>query len=323
MLCLIFLATTAVADPQSCPVSYTYYEGDEVSLTATPSGTEYTYEWNPDPAITRKAGTDPWVFTFIVPDYDPASPSYAVELYLYPTGAPEACKDRCEITVNVMQRASLGDFVWHDINGDGIQDSSGEPGVGNVKVELINSTTALVADTKLTNPDGSYLFTNILPGDYYVRFYLPDGYQFSPQNAGGDDAKDSDPDSAGNTATISLASGESDLTVDAGLYQPVGIIVIKSTQPAGDSQLFDFTPSHGPAFQLSDTQSHSSGPLSPGTYSVSETAAAGWDLTDVECSDGSPADAIVLSSGETVTVKFTNTKRGSITVTKEAVGGDD
>jgi hypothetical protein len=58
--------------------------------------------------------------------------------------------------------------------------------------------------------------------------------------------------------------------------------------------------------------------LQAGTYSVLERVLSGWYLTSATCSDGSDISAINLSSGETVTCTFTNTKRGSITVSKVA-----
>ncbi len=55
--------------------------------------------------------------------------------------------------------ATVGDFVWVDQNGNGIQDS-GEPGVANLTVQLLNSAGTVVATTT-TNSSGKYSFTNI------------------------------------------------------------------------------------------------------------------------------------------------------------------
>src|SRR5690242_1245879 len=45
--------------------------------------------------------------------------------------------------------------VWHDLNGNGIQDS-GEPGYGGVEVTVFSGTTAV--STFFTNTDGTYFF---------------------------------------------------------------------------------------------------------------------------------------------------------------------
>jgi hypothetical protein len=95
-----------------------------------------------------------------------------------------------------------------------------------------------------------------------------------------------------------------------------GIIVQKQT--IGGSGSFTFTSSYDQdGFTLSDGQSNDSGLLAAGTYSVSEDAQTGWIQTSATCSDGSPINAIVLAAGESVTCTFVNTKKGSITVTKQ------
>ncbi|MFT3893585.1 MAG: SdrD B-like domain-containing protein [Anaerolineales bacterium] len=64
--------------------------------------------------------------------------------------------------------ASIGDFVWLDADADGVQDA-GEVGVGGVTVQLYSSTGTLIGTTT-TAADGSYNFTGLTPGDYYVQF---------------------------------------------------------------------------------------------------------------------------------------------------------
>ena len=62
--------------------------------------------------------------------------------------------------------------------------------------------------------------------------------------------------------------------------------------------------------------------LPPGAYAVGETTAAGWDLAGATCDNGNAPDAITLAAGANVSCTFTNTKRGSLTVVKNTVGGD-
>lgn len=121
----------------------------------------------------------------------------------------------------LVQLASLGDRVWLDVNRNGIQDAD-EAGVGGVTVYLSRSGSVVPEATTITGADGGYLFTDLAPGDYFVEFILPPGYGFTSPNQGGDLAADSDADSGtGRTITTTLASGEGDLTWDAGL---VGIL---------------------------------------------------------------------------------------------------
>ncbi|MDO5612969.1 MAG: SdrD B-like domain-containing protein [Paracoccus sp. (in: a-proteobacteria)] len=113
--------------------------------------------------------------------------------------------------------ASLGDYVWVDSNRNGIQDN-GDTGRAGVTVTLYNAATGAVVATTTTDANGKYLFTGLQAGDYQVGFARPDGYSFTTANAGSDDAIDSDAAQAtGRTGTISLAVGEANLTVDAGL----------------------------------------------------------------------------------------------------------
>lgn len=126
----------------------------------------------------------------------------------------------------VAPRASIGNFVWHDQNYDGIQDA-GEPGLNGVGVRLFSpgangaiggGDDLMIANTS-TGPDGSYGFSNLIPGNYYVEFDLPAGYTPSPQNSGGNDTIDSDADIVTRrTAITSLSPNENDPSWDMGVF---------------------------------------------------------------------------------------------------------
>ncbi len=114
---------------------------------------------------------------------------------------------------------SIGNRVWEDLNGDGIQDQ-GEPGLFNVTVELYNSISDQLVNTTTTNSTGNYLFSDLTPGDYYVIVTKPDSsWKFSPQFQGTDDELDSDVYSNGKTPLITIISGQNQLNLDAGLYK--------------------------------------------------------------------------------------------------------
>ncbi len=116
-------------------------------------------------------------------------------------------------------KASIGDFVWDDVNRNGIQDEN-ESGVANVKVILLDGDGNEVNRTQ-TDENGKYLFTDLKIGDYQVEFNLstiPDNYIVTAQNVGDDDAVDSDANQTnGKTEVTTLEDGENDLSWDMGI----------------------------------------------------------------------------------------------------------
>ena len=60
---------------------------------------------------------------------------------------------------------------------------------------------------------------------YQVQFGdLPTDFQFTGKDKGGDDALDSDADTAtGKTQIVTLAPGENNATLDAGVYKPASL----------------------------------------------------------------------------------------------------
>ena len=119
------------------------------------------------------------------------------------------------LTFNVPM-AHLGDFVWEDTNANGVQDA-GEAGIANVVVQLKDGAGAVVASTT-TDANGGYHF-DVSPGTYSVTVVTPNGYTATAANQGGDAAKDSNIDAAGNMAPVTLAPGETNSSLDAGLYR--------------------------------------------------------------------------------------------------------
>ena len=127
-----------------------------------------------------------------------------------------AGQDDDTIDAGLLKYATIGDFVWNDSDGNGLQDT-GELGIDGVTVQLYDSTNALV-DTTTSGGGGKYLFDHLLPGDYHIKVALPTDYIFTQQNVGADIIVDSDTDRFdGTTAVTHLTSGEDDRTWDAGI----------------------------------------------------------------------------------------------------------
>ncbi len=148
--------------------------------------------------------------------------------------------------------ASLGDKLYHDLDGDGTQDAN-EEGIPNVLINLYadrngngvyDSGTDAFVDSASTNASGTYLFSNLPAGDYVVVVDETDNDMpaFFLQTA--------DPDEAGicstcnGVGTSTLTTG-ADLTLDFG-YQPIGTATI------GDLVWFDANGDGTPSGVLED-----------------------------------------------------------------------
>lgn len=101
----------------------------------------------------------------------------------------------------------IGDYVWYDTNGDGIQGAD-EPAVEGVIVNVYdclgNPIEPLSASVDTTNEAGWYrivLATWPPPEPFYLEFVMPDvsTYNFTLKDQGSDDILDSDVDSLGRT----------------------------------------------------------------------------------------------------------------------------
>lgn len=107
------------------------------------------------------------------------------------------------VPIEIVIPASLSGRVWFDANHNGIQDK-GESSIIGAKVQLVkqygDSTVIDINGNKVnpittTSPDGSYEFTNLLPGSYVVKFTLPEGseyFGFTYTHKGSDSSVDSD-----------------------------------------------------------------------------------------------------------------------------------
>jgi hypothetical protein len=126
--------------------------------------------------------------------------------------------------------ASLGNLVWEDLNGNGRFDV-GEPGLDGVTVQLYYDANndGVFSPSELANPllttttagGGLYAFNNLAAGNYQVQFGTLPGYvRTTPNSPVATAATDSNAAVAdGFTATITLANGENNDTIDAGLYR--------------------------------------------------------------------------------------------------------
>ena len=119
------------------------------------------------------------------------------------------------LDIGLSGTGSIGNFVWNDLNGNGVQ-NGGEAGIAGVTVTITNSGGMILTTT--TNAGGNYTFSNLAAGTYTIAFTTPAGYIASPALQGGNTILDSDPVS-GNVSVV-LTAGQANADIDAGFYQP-------------------------------------------------------------------------------------------------------
>ncbi|WP_341405633.1 SdrD B-like domain-containing protein [Luteolibacter soli] len=220
-----------------------------------------------------------------------------------------ATQVRTEIDFGYTSPVTIGDLVWNDVNGDG-QKGASEVGIAGVTVTLYRGGNDTIAATTTTNASGLYSFTNQMPGSYYVVFDPVAGYIRSAADQGAD-ASDSDANAVGRTPAITLTGGQSNLTLDAGYFQPgtitgsvladtnndntgdVGILGVVLTLKDGSGNDID-SDLNTSGVQPTTTTTNASGlytfsNLTPGSYQVVETQPAGY-LTVTDGDTTTPAD---------------------------------
>lgn len=184
--------------------------------------------------------TDGWDLASIVCSGESNVDGNTVTLYVPPaqTVGCTFVNTEAEIALGI-----IGDFVWNDANGDGVQ-GTGESGAANVGVDLLDAESGEVLLSTTTNAAGVYVIANVPEGDYLVQFSVPEPWTFAPANAGGDDSLDSDVTevvavsagaagllngastvvlaaggTVGRTGSIFVPTGATDTTIDAGIFE--------------------------------------------------------------------------------------------------------
>ncbi|MBP2473374.1 putative repeat protein (TIGR01451 family) [Crossiella equi] len=178
-----------------------------------------------DPAGTLSGKTNEPVTEFVLaysngPDDEAAEAGPSYPPPIPPLGAPaNSVSDSHAVRLNFFTTCvgtgSIGDTLYTDVDGDGVQDP-GEPGIAGAKVQLLDPQGNVV-QTATTDASGKYLFEQLPAFNWTVRVdptTLPPGYT---QTADPDATKD-------NRTTVNLSPGQNVLTADFGYQPPKGSV---------------------------------------------------------------------------------------------------
>ncbi len=190
--------------------------------------------------------------------------------------------DRSDVDFGFQERdASIGDRVWRDDNGNGVQDG-GEPGLAGVAVTLFNAAGTQVLGNAVTDANGYYGFANLAAGSYIVTAVQPAHHV---------PTFDADGPATPNTATLALAAGQARNDIDFG-FEPLGTIGslvwfdldsngLADTGEPGLSGITVTASGTGGVFTtVTDADGFYSLPnLPPGTYTVAVTVPPGLSPT--------------------------------------------
>ena len=208
------------------------YAGVTVALLKKDGTPVLDKDGNPVTAVTDDQGKYSFVglplgqysVSVVDPTSGPLAGTKPTEAYTgrYKTTADvtiaEATGSVIDVNFGFVKPASLGDYTWMDVGRDGIQDAD-EPALPGVTVTLTYEDGSAVTDASgnpvaavTTDANGKYSFENLLPGGYKVSFQAPAGFEATTSEAGDDRAADSN----GASASVTVAQGQTDDTIDFG-----------------------------------------------------------------------------------------------------------
>jgi len=161
------------------------------------------------------------------------------------------CQGSQSITITV-KGLTVGNLVWQDNNNNGLVDA-GEPGVAGAQVQLMNpgadnviggsSADVQVGSLVTTPASGAYSFTNLPPGNYYLRIVPPAAFTHTSGtpatldnnvNNNNDGSQPGGPGTPVLSPVFNLTPGaesttdgdtdpDTNLTMDFGLWAPLGV----------------------------------------------------------------------------------------------------
>ena len=239
-------------------------------------------------------------------------------------------------TINVLfknfHKGSITGYKFHDLNGNGTREF-GEPKIGGWTIYLYKDGSATPTNTTQTSSNiwtvGNYQFDNLTPGEYTVCEANPIGWQqVTP-----------DPSVQNGCHKFTISRSGQDETAIFGNRAVATITVVKNVdngrsgglQEDVDNWTWNYS---GVAASQSGISTGSANPVTVPTglfghtYVINENQQEGYDLTNVDCGDEKFIQlgdyiSVFATKGENIVCTLTNSKRASLTVTKDAQPDSD
>lgn len=256
-----------------------------------------------------------------------SSNNYVQATHSLPSGAANQSgfRFRFRATMN-----SNGDTFYLDdvsLTADAIPTTASLTVIKHVVTDNGGTATAGNWNLAVSSSNGGTGTGNAAGSESGTTYTLQAGKQYSVAESGGPSGY-SQSSSSDCTIASATAGGSYTCTITND-DQPGHLTIVKNT--VGGDGLFLFTVS-GPSASTPNVQTlgltGTTGALTvnAGTYSIAEGGGGSWNLTSATCDDGSSSlsgstvSGINVPLGANVTCTFTNTKKGSITVSKDVVG---
>jgi hypothetical protein len=129
----------------------------------------------------------------------------------------------------------ISGYVYNDLNADGSSDGGTDPGIDGLTVNLYQDTNGngtfgsgdtLIATTTTAQGagDGSYSFTSLAPGTYFVQEAVPTGWTITHPSSPG-------------VYTLTIHSNQVDSGIDFGDFQKIGISGIAFNDLTGNGTM--------------------------------------------------------------------------------------
>lgn len=220
--------------------------------------------------------------------------------------------------LGIMPQGSVGNYVWNDLNSNGLNDELAGAGINGITVQLWNNTTSTLVSTTTTANDangnpGYYNFVISTNGNYYVKFPTSNnGRVLTTQTvtAGTDNNSDANT-TTGNSPvfTINITGtgvAKDNPTIDAGFKCTLVATIAKSNDLSClvPTATLTASPASGVAYAWNDGNTNMSRSVSAaGTYSVIVT-----DLTNLCTATASVNVTSTISNPPCVPITIIKTK---------------